>query len=286
MSGVALGLILVAAVFHATWNMMAKRAGGGAAFQWVFSAVAVVIYGPLAVVVLIVERPALGPMEFAFIGASGLLHLFYFGLLQRAYREGDMSLVYPLARGVGPLLSVVAAIGLLGERPSYVAVAGGMLVILSVFVLTSVGAGGRRITAGLAVVYGLLTGVCIACYTLTDKYAVSVLVVPPLLLDYGSGVIRTAALSPYALRHWETVKREWSVHRTEALTIGGLGPLAYILVLTAMKFTPVSYVAPAREVSILIGAVLGTKLLGEGHAAWRLTAAAGMVAGVVALAVG
>src|SRR5262249_61564717 len=79
---------------------------------------------------------------------------------------------------------------------------------------------------------------------------------------------------------------EWRDHRAEAIGVAVLAPLSYILVLTAMQFTPVSYVAPAREISILIGTAMGTRLLAEGDVHRRLAAAAAMVVGVVVLAVG
>ena len=82
------------------------------------------------------------------------------------------------------------------------------------------------------------------------------------------------------------VRAEWQAHRREALVVAVLSPLAYILVLTALVFTPVSYVAPAREIGILIGVIFGARLLAEGHARRRLLAAGAMVLGIVALALG
>ena len=107
----ALALVLAAAVFHATWNLLAKRVGdGGAVFVWLFGLCSLVIYAPLAVVVVLVSEPQLGAVQFVFMFGSGVLHLGYFVLLQRGYAVGDLSLVYPLARGTGPLLATAAAI--------------------------------------------------------------------------------------------------------------------------------------------------------------------------------
>src|SRR6266545_2276651 len=132
MSLVALGLVLGAAVSHATWNLAAKRAsGGGAAFVWVYSVVSTLVYLPLAVVF---AQPLSLP-AFAVILLSGSVHLGYFLLLQRGYAVGDLSVVYPLARGTGPLLSVIAAIVILGDRPTYVALAGAGLVVAGILVI-------------------------------------------------------------------------------------------------------------------------------------------------------
>ena len=285
MTPVALALILAAAVVHATWNLLAKRAGGGAPFLWLFDALSTVIYAPLALAVVVLERPRIGGVGLLFIAGSGLLHLAYFLLLQRGYRSGDLSLVYPLARGTGPVLSTAAAILLLGERPAPLALAGAALVAVGVFVIAS----GPHRTAGPqsgpAIAYGLLTGGAIAVYTLWDKHAVSAVLVPPLLLYYGTALVRLVILAPVAVRHRSEVRAHWHRHRREALGIAALAPLSYILVLTALVFTPVSYVAPAREASILVGTAMGTRLLAEGHAVRRLAAAGAMVTGIVALAI-
>ena len=112
------------------------------------------------------------------------------------------------------------------------------------------------------------------------------LAIHPLLLIWGSGVIRALLLTPGALARWAEVRQTWRHARREAFGVALLSPLAYILVLVALTFTPVSYVAPAREISILIGTVMGARLLAEGEPRRRLAAAAGMVLGVLLLALG
>lgn len=287
MTGLALGLILTAAVFHATWNLLAKRAGsGGVAFVWLFATLSTLIYAPLVGGVLALERPHIGPVESLFLVGTAVLHMAYFLTLQQGYRVGDLSIVYPLARGTGPMLSTVFAILVFGERPTPLALAGAALIIGSIFVLTS----GHNFVLGSAArapaVFGILTGSIIASYTLWDKHAVSALLIHPILLDWCANLGRTLLLTPIALRRWKDVRNEWREHRLEVVGVALLVPLAYILVLTALRFTPVSYVAPAREISILIGAVMGARFLQEGNARRRIGAAGGMVVGVIALALG
>ena len=287
MSVFALALVLSAAVFHATWNLLAKRVGaGGAVFVWLFGALSVFIYAPLALVVILLQRPHLGLAQLVFMFGSGALHLGYFVVLQRGYAVGDLSLVYPLARGTGPLLATVGAVILLGERPGVVAVSGILLITFGVFLLTWEPGGVRGPGLGLGVVYGLMTGVFIAAYTLWDKHAVGALLIPPLLQSWATTVVTVALLSPLALRRRKEAISLWRAHKPEVLGIAVLSPLSYILVLTALVFTPVSYVAPAREISILIGVAMGAQFLSEGHTASRLIAAGAMVVGVVALALG
>ncbi len=288
MTGFAVLLIVAAAFIHASWNFLAKRAGGGAAFVWLFGAVSALLYTPLAVALILLQGPHLGPIELTFIFGSAAIHAVYFLMLQRGYRVGDLSLVYPLARGTGPLLSVLAAIAFFAERPSRLALIGTVLIIAGVFALATGGTNWRRaiISNQRAVGYGLLTGSLIACYTLWDKHAVSALLIPPLVLDWGSNFGRTLLVSPYALRHWHEVRAQWKSHRFEAIAVGILCPLSYILVLTALVFTPVSYVAPAREISIVFGVLMGAHLLAEEGLRLRLTAAGAMVVGVIGLSIG
>ena len=292
MTGLSLGLVLVAAFLHATWNLLAKRAGqGGPEFVWLFGVISTVLYLPVVVVVLVVGRPHLGGAQFAFMLGSGCLHTCYFTILQRGYREGDLSLVYPLARGTGPMLSTIAAIAFLGERPTALALVGAACVCIGVFVVGSAatpkrsgGAKGRVI--GSAATFGLLTGCIIATYTLWDKHAVTNLAIPAVVLDWGANAVRAALLTPRAVRRLDVAREVWGRHRNEAIGVGILSPLAYILVLTALSVSPVSYVAPAREASILIGTIFGVHLLKEGRTAVRLTGAAAIVAGLVFLALG
>ena len=283
MTWLALTLVVTSALLHAGWNFFAKRAGGGAAFTWLFAAFSAVIYAPIGILYWRWQRVSLDTLTLLFIAGSAVIHLAYFLLLQRGYRSGDLSLVYPLARGSGPLLATLGAVLFLGEHPSALALTGTLLIVVSVVVLT----GGRTSsrTQHLAVFYGLATGVCIAIYTVWDGYAVSRLAAPPLIFMWLGECFRALLLTPGALKNPLLLREAWR-QRRDALVIAVLSPLAYILVLTALTFTPVSYVAPSREISILVGAVLGARFLAEGDVRRRLLAASGMVVGVVFLALG
>jgi drug/metabolite transporter (DMT)-like permease len=243
-------------------------------------------YAPATIAIIEIWQIRFTFVEFGMMAGSAALHTAYFLLLNQGYRVGDLSLVYPLARGTGPLLSSLAAIIFLGERPSLVAVAGALMIVIGIVILTGNIARLRQSANRDAVGYALITGLFIAAYTLWDKQAVSHFAILPIVLDWGANVGRAILLTPFALRYSEETVIEWRDHKWEAIAIAILIPLSYILVLTAMSFTPVSYVAPAREISILIGTVLGARLLAEGEAPRRLAAASAMVLGVVALVVG
>ncbi|HMM20842.1 MAG TPA: DMT family transporter [Selenomonadales bacterium] len=279
-------LIVIAAFCHAAWNYLAKKACGGTPFIWLMSALSALIYSPLLAWVLLASPFSLKPVHLALMLGSAILHLLYFILLDKGYRVGDLSVIYPLARGTGPLLSTVTAIVWLGETPSPLALAGTLLIGAGIVAISGnpfsrKGSGSRR-----SILYALLCGTAIAGYTIVDKIAVSVCLLPPLLMDWCTNFGRMLLLSPYAMRNRGKVAEEWRCHRREVLGVSVLSPLAYILVLTAMVFSPVSYVAPAREISILIGALLGAKLLSEENARARLAGAATMLAGLISLALG
>lgn len=285
MTGFALALVLAAAFIHATWNFLAKRSGAsGPTFVWLFSALTTVIYLPVVIGFILWQRPHFDLTALWFIFGSFVLHLIYFLMLQQGYRVGDLSVVYPMARGTGPALSTVAAIILLGERPTPAALVGAFLVICGVFMLSGGVSVAKEGIDSRTLIFGLSTGLFIASYTLWDKYAVSVVLLAPLLLDYGTTIGRTIFLAPFAGRQWDQVQFYWTHHRLEVLGVAILVPLSYILVLTAMTVAPVSYVAPAREISTLIGVLMGIFLLKEGNVRQRLSAASVIVLGVMTLA--
>ncbi|HVT74106.1 MAG TPA: DMT family transporter [Lacunisphaera sp.] len=288
MSALALGLVLVAAATHATWNLSAKRSRGGLPFVWVSSTFALILYAFAATGYWLWRAPVLPAGVGWVVVGSGLLKTAYALLLQRAYRHGDFSLVYPLTRGSAPLLATVAAIALFGERPTPLALAGGAIIVASVFVLGGGPALWHADRAHLrpGVWSGLACGACVACYTVWDQRAVGHLRLPPVLYDAGTQLVLFCVVTPFAWWRRAEVAAAWREHRGEAAVVGLLSPVAYVLVLTAMSFTPVSYIAPAREISILFGALFGARLLKEADAGRRLLAATGLVAGVVALALG
>jgi drug/metabolite transporter (DMT)-like permease len=288
MTAFALTLILIAAILHATWNLCAKRAGGGLPFVWLVGAVICAFYVPVVAFYWWWKNPAIPWGAVLWIFGSGVLKTGYSLFLQRGYRTGDFSLIYPLARGTGPLLSTLAAVLFLGERPTLVAIAGGVVIIAAIFFLTDGTKLFHQDAAHLrnAVNYGLMSGVFIAGYTIWDRHGVAALAIAPVLYDAGTAYTQLALLSPFVVKRWPEVTRHWREHRRYVLGMAVLAPIAYVLVLTAMTFTPVSYVAPAREVSIVIGAFIGARYLKESDGRRRVVAAIAVAVGVIALALG
>ncbi len=286
MNPLAIILITVAAFAHAGWNAAAKRSGeGGVGFVWLCLALSAVLVLPVAGVTLAVGEQGLKPQWLLVSVVGGLFQVGYFLLLQRGYAVGDLSVVYPLARGSGPLLSVVLAVVLLRERVGVWGFVGVGVVVAGVVVIGTA-TGGKATRLRVSVGYALATGVFIAGYTVWDANAVTRLGVPPMVEFGGGTVVEVLILAPFALVGRAKVAEIWRSRRGSVLTVAVLSPLAYGLVLYAMRIAPVALVAPARELSIVLGSVVAWRWFHEPEPVRRLTGAAIVLVGVVALAVG
>ena len=289
----ALAFVLLAGLIHASWNIAAKKAGGDVRFATFTGIVMMVFWAPLGIWLGKDQIPGWGRTEWLFVAASAMLHTLYFIVLLRGYRKADLTVVYPLARGSGPLLSSLAAILFLGEHISTLGAFGIAGVVVGVFLI----AGGpglwqatrdpaqrKRIHKGM--LYGLLTGLFIASYTVVDGYAVKFLLLSPILVDYMGNLLRLVVLAPTVLRDVPAAAILWQRQWKYAVFVGIVSPVSYVLVLYAMQTAPLSHVAPAREISMLFAALIGGQLLGEGDRLLRLLGAGFIAAGVMALAVG
>ena len=294
MSPTAITLILIAAIAHASWNLFGKQASatGAVFFTWLMASLATAAYAPAVVIAVVWTRPHLTTANWLFMAGTGVLETGYFLFLQTGYRLGDLSVVYPIGRGTGALLAALAGVVLLGERPGAVALAGIGCIVAGIVVIglparqPPAQRPTRQPPALVAVAFALGTGVFIASYTLWDKHAVSALHTPPLLQGYAAFPVMLVALTPIVARDRPRLARVWRSFRAQAIGAALLAPFAYILVLAALSFTAVSAVAPAREISVLFGVLLGRRLLNEGSLPRRLVAAAAIVAGIVAVALG
>jgi len=322
MSAAALALILVAAVAHATWNLLNKQAAAAdkIVFIWLMAASASVAYLPVLIITIVLVHPQLAAMNWVFMVGTGILEAGYFLFLQSGDRLGDLSVIYPIGRGTGALLAALAGVVLFGERPSPVAIAGIGAIVVGIVLIglptkgsevgpvdsgtldsgavqsgavradpvgpEAAGAAGKRRGLRLrGTAFALATGAFIASYTLWDKYAVSTLATPAVLQGYAMFPVMVLAFTPLVRRAAQRPAQVWRDYRRQVIGAALLVPLAYMLVLAALSFTAVSTVAPVREVSVLFGVLLGRRLLNEGGLPRRLTAAVAIVAGIVAVAV-
>ncbi len=285
-----LALVLASAIVHALWNLWTKQIGDTArrgTLMWVLVTLSAVAY---AVPALLLARSLSWRPDaeaLVFIAGSGLIPVVYFLCLHTGSRRADLSVVYRLARGSGPLLAGLAALALFAEPATPWTVGGILSIAAGVIVLSGVfrpGAHDERLAAGLR--WGLLTGAFIAFYTLWDGWSVKRIGIPPLLFYWAGELVRVVLFTPAAIADRAGVVRLVRQHPWRVLGIGLLSPLSYMLILTAMQWGPVSAIAPAREVGILFGAWLGGQVLGERARRRRLVAAALFVGGILLLARG
>jgi drug/metabolite transporter (DMT)-like permease len=293
MTPLALTLVLAAAICHATWNLVAKKAGGGNHFVLISSLCVGALWAPLAAWVGMQAISAWGWAQWLILAASAVVHVLYFRTLLHGYAVSDLSVVYPVARGSGPLLSSVGAVIVLGETLSLAGACGALAVVAGVFLI----AGGPRVwrqaheparhdRVRRGLLWGVLTGAFIAGYTVIDGYAVKVMLISPILVDYVGNVLRIPVMLPFAVRDRAAFVQSCRAQWRPACVIALLGPLSYVMVLYAVRMAPLSHVAPAREVSMLFAALAGGTLLGEGDRWLRLLGAVSIACGVGALALG
>jgi drug/metabolite transporter (DMT)-like permease len=266
----ALLLALTAAFVHALWNLLLARAGDPEAATAIALAVGVVAFAPVAAVAWDLEGRV-----WPFAAASGGLELLYFSLLAAAYRRAELSVVYPVARGVAPVLVLIVGVAALGASTSAAQAAGVCLVGIGVLLVA--GFRLQRTAKGLA--FGLGIAACIATYTLVDKHGIRyagpftylelTMVVPT--IAYAAAI--AAAKGGRALR---------SEVRT-ATVVAGLAVFgAYALVLAALQRAPAASVAAVRELSVVIAAALAGVVLRERVGRERMAGAV-LVAGGIAL---
>lgn len=287
MTTAAFFLVLLSALAHASWNLQLKRSTHKVAFLGLATAIAVAILAPPAVAVA--ARQGFGPKELAYGAVTALLHAAYGTLLSRGYRLGDLSVVYPVSRGMGLALIPLGGAFLLGEHVSAEGGIGIALIAAGVYAVhIEPGAVGGlvqplRSAIGPAGRTPLITGGVIAAYSLWDKNALDVL--SPIPLNEFGMIGLSATLIPLAFRGGlPQLSAEWRQRPRSIVAAGVMIPTAYLLVLIALTTSRVSYVGPAREIGIVFGTLSGVFLLREGYGRLRIPAACLIVAGVVTLA--
>jgi drug/metabolite transporter (DMT)-like permease len=300
----ALALVAVAAVLHAGWNILLKTSGDTLRTAVRLQAVGTAILVPIAIVAWLANgRPPIATEGIVIAVGSGLLEAAYFVFLSAAYRRGDLSLVYPIARGSAPLLAVLVGVAVLGERLGGAAALGVACLLVGILVVArpwrALRASGREHRGAIG--FALATGVTIAAYSAVDR--VGVRIIEP--WQYGAilAVAATAFLAVIAtvgrrlgLIWSPSVPAELDAPRPppgslarDGLT-GVLSLTAYLLILVAYSMAPLAAVAPLRESAIVLAAAWGSIRLGEAggrrEAALRVAAAGLVVTGAVLLAVG
>lgn len=284
MSGLALGIVLVAAFLHAGWNYLSKKSKRKIVFIWWFLLFGVIFYFPMFLYFW--PRTNISHVGWIYIAATGVLHALYFWFMGGAYERGDLSLVYPLSRGSGPLFVPLLAVVFIHEKLALLGIVGIALIIFGIYILHLQSFSGQsffapfRALGNASSLWALCTGGTIAAYSLVDKVGVS-FVYPPVYI-YLMLLITWILLSPYVLTRERTrLAEEWHINKGAILAAGFLVLFTYMLVLFAFKMSKVSYVVAVREISIVFSAIYGITWLGEKHAKQKLTGSVFISLGVI-----
>jgi len=280
---VAIAMALAAAVFHGTWNVLVKVSGDPIlTFRRVTLMTAAVATIPLLPAWWLLGRPGLDPAAAGLCLLSSILETAYLWLLSTAYRRGELSAVYPIARGSAPLLSVLVGLTILGERLTSPQLIGVGLLLMGILAVTLSQASGR------ATLPALLTGVAIAAYTSVDR--VGVRLSTPWI--YGWLLFTLMALElPLSiwiarrLRLYAGADAAQAPTWGQSLLIGAFMWAGYFLVLWALTLAPLAVVAPVRETAVVAVAAWGVwRLREQSRVALKLTGAVATLAGIALLA--
>ena len=303
MPAFAIGLVAIAAVLHAGWNVLLKTSGDPLLTAARLQAIGTLVLGPLAVVAWLTtgSRP-LDPGGVAVALVSGVLEALYFFLLASAYRRGDLSLVYPLARGSAPVLAVVVGVVVLGERLAPLAALGVGCALVGILLVArpwrALGAAGREHRG--AVGFALATGASIAAYSAVDRVGVRILepwLYGAVLAVFASTILVTVVVVGRRAGWLATPEplagaavRSAGERLARDAAAGVLSLTAYLLILFAYSVAPLSAVAPLRESAIVLAAAWGSFRMGEatgtGEGLRRIGAAALVVVGAILVALG
>jgi len=285
-SGIVLGIVLASAFLHAGWNFLLKKSERKIVFIWWFLLVSVIIYAPMFLYYY--PKITIPPAGWLCIIATGLIHGVYFWFMGGAYQRGDLSLVYPLARGSGPMFVPILAVLLLHEEIAFLGAIGIVMIISGIYCVhlrTFTGAAFLEpflALRGGASLWALSTGCAIAAYSIVDKVGVG-LVYPPVYI-YLMVVITWLTITPWVMiQERGLLKTEWRRHSSSIIIVGFLSIFTYLMILFALQMSKVSYVAAVREVSIVLSAYYGIVLLGEKHGPQKLLGALLIAVGVVAI---
>lgn len=285
MTMLVISLVVMSALLHAFWNLIAKKVSGGIYFAWLLWLCSTLMLTPFAIWELTHGNYPEGILPIFLIFLSSLMHAGYFLMLQKSYMYGDLSIVYPVTRGLGPIVSVVLAIIILNERPAFPSVLGTLIITAGALLLVGRIRLYSKKEIGLSMSYSFITSLFIGGYLITDKLAVDVVRFSPLLFSWSYELGRTAIIFPVVSKNFEKVISEIGIYSRQILSMALLGTTSYLLILFAMKYGPLSYIAPARTLGIVFGTILGGVFLKEREMHRRILASSVIVAGLILLSI-
>ena len=278
MSILAILLVLLSALFHALRSLFTKESGDKQVFLWLYSIFALLFFAPLFIYFLY-RVGITGPAAYAWCAGSGFIHFLYWIFLTSAYREGDLSHVYPIMRS-SPALVLVFAVLFLGEQVSIEGVTGILLVAVGVYIINMKHLSGdeflepfRSIVNDRSTQFAFLTLISVAFYSIADKMAVNH--IHPILFAFLHLFCGMCYYTPYILltKKLDIIKNEWHTGSVRIVVAGGIGIIGYSLILIAFTIERVSYIVSLRQLSVVFAVLMGSFWLKEKHTAIRLSGA-------------
>jgi len=284
MSALAIVLVLISAFFHAIRSLFTKESGDKQIFLWLYSIIALLFFSPLFFYFLF--RVGINnPVAYAWCAGSGFIHFLYWLFLTSAYKEGDLSHVYPIMRS-SPALVLMIAVLLLGEQVSLQGVAGILLVAVGVYIINMKRMSGEEFLAPIksmahdrSTQFAFLTLISVALYSIVDKMAVDH--IHPILFSFFHLFCGMCFYTPYIVftKNAAQIKKEWKSGVVRIIMAGILGIVGYALILVAFTIERVSYIVGLRQTSIVFAVLMGSHFLKEKHQGIRLTGALIIFAG-------
>lgn len=284
MSGLAIALVLLSALFHALRSLFTKESGDKQVFLWLYSVFALIFLAPLCVYFLWrVGIPNAG--AYVWCAGSGFIHFLYWIFLTQSYKEGDLSHVYPIMRS-SPALVLLVAVLLLGERVSTQGVAGILLVAAGVYCINLKQFSGAEMLAPVKSIvtdrstrFAFLTLITVAAYSIVDKMAVGF--IHPILFAFFHILCGMCYYTPYIAltKNAAMIRQEWHAGYGKVIMAGAIGITGYSLILIAFTIERVSYIVSLRQLSVVFAVLMGSIRLKEKHSGIRLTGALIIFAG-------
>jgi drug/metabolite transporter (DMT)-like permease len=280
-----IAILMVAALFHSTWNTIVKKSSDKQAFNWMaLTAFSFVFFVPFCFVFKPVQASG-----WILMILSGSCEACYFFLLASAYKHGDLSLVYPLSRGLSPVIVALIATIFLGEVVTPLGIWGILSIVAGIYVIHIRSFGLKGLLEPFSYLrepaskYAVLTGITTGLYSNIDKLALTY--VDSTMLLYVKFLTASLLLLPFMLsKKREAIAEEWKSNKRNVFIVALLLSSAYFLVLVAMTQSQVSYTSAVREVSIVFGSIIGTVYLKEKFAEKKILGTLFIFAGILLIA--
>ncbi|CAB1061946.1 hypothetical protein D1BOALGB6SA_6722 [Olavius sp. associated proteobacterium Delta 1] len=278
MSALAIALVLLSALFHALRSLFTKESGDKQIFLWLYSIIALLFFSPLFIFFLFrvgITKPA----AYGWCAGSGFIHFLYWIFLTQAYKDGDLSHVYPIMRS-SPALVLVTAVLFLGEQVSFQGVAGILLVAVGVYIINMKHISSQELLGPVKSIvndrstqFAFLTLISVAIYSIVDKMAVDY--IHPILFAFFHLFFGMCYYTPYILltKKADIIKKEWNTGLVRIIMSGVIGITGYSLILIAFTIERVSYIVSLRQLSVVFAVLMGSFWLKEKHKGIRLAGA-------------